>query len=202
MTKQLLLVRHGSTGPAYKGCLIGSSNVEVDKAALEKMAPLARLVASFRPEHFFCSPLLRTLQTAEKINRQTGLEIEVDEKLREIDFGRWEKLTFRQITAQDPSGVDQWSQGRPDFKFPAGEQIGAFHQRVQQITQRLIRLSGKSILVVTHGGVIRTMICQLLGLEPNKHLLLFDVRPSTLAVIDVFENRGVLTGLNLGIGEC
>lgn len=201
MTKKLLLVRHGSTGPANKGRFIGSSDIEIDKEILESMDPFSRLVASFTPEHFFCSPLIRTRQTAEKINSHIGLDVEIEEKLREINFGRWEKLTFQEIVQQDPVLVQQWSEGKPDFQFPGGEEVGAFHKRIHHITQEILRLPGESILIVTHGGVIRTMICQLLGLEPNNYLLLFDIQPSTLTIIDVFDNQGVLKGMNLGLGE-
>ncbi len=201
MAKRLLLVRHCSTGLVNKGRFIGSSDVKVDTDALHATAPLAQLVASYSPDHFYCSPLNRTRQTAEKLNEHLGLDIEIEEKLQEIDFGRWEKLSFEEIAAQDPVRVHQWSKGQSDFTFPGGDQIGDFHKRVHYITQNLIRLPGDTVLVVTHGGVIRTIICQLLGLEPNNYLLLFDIKPSTLAMLDIFENRGVLTGLNLALRE-
>ena len=50
------------------------------------------------------------------------------------------------------------------------------------------------MLVVTHGGVIRTMLCCLLGLELQKYVA-FDVGYAALAVIDLFDGRGVLTAL-------
>jgi broad specificity phosphatase PhoE len=52
-----------------------------------------------------------------------------------------------------------------------------------------------AVLVVTHGGVIRAAICQLLGLSPRQYVL-FDVRPASLATIQVGDGKGVLTGLN------
>jgi len=50
------------------------------------------------------------------------------------------------------------------------------------------------VLAVAHGGVIRTMICHLLGLEPHRYVA-FDVPYAALAVIDVFDGRGVLAAL-------
>jgi alpha-ribazole phosphatase/probable phosphoglycerate mutase len=50
--------------------------------------------------------------------------------------------------------------------------------------------------VMTHGGVIRTMICLALGLDA-KNYLLFDVRPASLTVLELFDQGGVLSGLNL-----
>ena len=52
------------------------------------------------------------------------------------------------------------------------------------------------MLVVTHGGVIRALLLNLLGLTPRDYLL-FAVHPATLAVVDLFEAKGVLAGLNL-----
>ena len=51
------------------------------------------------------------------------------------------------------------------------------------------------MLLVTHGGVIRAMICRLLGLPPRDYLL-FDTRCASLSVVDIFDGKGVLAGLN------
>ncbi|MCW5210022.1 histidine phosphatase family protein, partial [Desulfobulbus sp. US1] len=53
-----------------------------------------------------------------------------------------------------------------------------------------------TVAVVTHGGVIRTMICLALGISPRNYLL-FDVQPASLTVLDLFSEGGVLRGLNL-----
>ena len=66
--------------------------------------------------------------------------------------------------------------------------------RVQAAADRLAGDAAETVLAVTHGGVIRAMICHLLGLEP-RHYVLFNVGYAALAVIDLFDGGGVLSGL-------
>jgi broad specificity phosphatase PhoE len=123
-----------------------------------------------------------------------NLSPQTDPDLREIDFGRWETWTFAEAAAQDPSLVDRWAQMSPQFAFPGGECLGDFVRRVRAAADRLIRAEAETVLAVAHGGVIRTMICHLLGLEPHRYVA-FDVPYAALAVIDVFDGRGVLAAL-------
>jgi len=91
--------------------------------------------------------------------------------------------------------VDAW-QEYADFSFPGGEAVADFVQRVGEMLAVFSSSGLERIAVVTHGGVIRTMICLALGL-PARHYLLFDVRPASLSVLELFDRGGVLKGLNL-----
>ncbi|MDD3619255.1 MAG: histidine phosphatase family protein, partial [Desulfobulbaceae bacterium] len=95
----------------------------------------------------------------------------------------------------DPEGVGRWTEF-DGFVFPGGEGVGDFQERVEEVLAELSGSDTGEIGVITHGGVIRSMICLALGLHPAKYLL-FDVRPAALTVIDLHGARGVLTGLNL-----
>jgi alpha-ribazole phosphatase len=119
---------------------------------------------------------------------------QLDPNLREIDFGACENRTFAEAAAEDPTLADRWAALAPDFAFPGGENVGDFLRRMQAAADRLVRAEAQTVLAVTHGGVIRTMICHLLGIEPRKYLA-FDVPYSAMAVIDVFDGRGVLAAL-------
>ena len=68
------------------------------------------------------------------------------------------------------------------------------------MARRLVRDEADTVLAVTHGGIVRAMICHILGLRPRNYVL-FDVAHAACAVIDVFEDKGVLSGLNVGAQE-
>lgn len=199
MARRLLLARHASTGSKYLGRYLGSTDVEADQAALNGLSGLIPLVRRYRLSHCLASPLIRARQTAERLvmGLGTGLAITSDQDLREIDFGTWEGLTFAEIAGQFPAEVDQWVAAPSTFVFPGGEGIGGFQERVARVAERVQGLSADTVLVVTHGGVVRNMICYLLGIS-FEHSILFDVQPGTVAVVDLFENGGLLAGLNLG----
>jgi broad specificity phosphatase PhoE len=73
-----------------------------------------------------------------------------------------------------------------------------FMARVLRLSKRLAAEEAETVLAITHGGVIRIMICLLLGLSP-RHYLLFEVQPASLAILELHSAGAVLAGLNLGL---
>ncbi|MGB5684282.1 MAG: histidine phosphatase family protein, partial [Candidatus Electrothrix sp.] len=152
---------------------------------------------------WYCSPMLRTRQTLEYLQQKgcSAAKPLYDQRLREIDFGCWELQTFANIAAQDEELLPAWNQYL-DFTFPEGEAVAAFIERVKAMLTVFSGMESSTstgtntVAVVTHGGVIRTMICLALGISPRNYLL-FDVQPASLTVLDLFSEGGVLRGLNL-----
>lgn len=187
------LVRHASHGADLR--MIGSTDLPLVETGRRQAAALAEHLASRELRRIATSPLTRCRETAAALAAHGSLPIEVDPDLREIDFGRWEKLTFEEAAQQDPEAVKRWTEAPDEFAFPGGEAISDFRARVQRALVRLSAMPDDGTLVVTHGGVVRTAICQILGLPPRNYIL-FDVRPASLTTLTVFGERGVLSGLN------
>jgi broad specificity phosphatase PhoE len=141
--------------------------------------------------------MLRARETAASALGPHGPHLVIDAGLREVDFGRWEGLTFEQARYDDQAAVDRWAAGDPDFAFPGGERFTDFLDRVHGAGSRLVAEAGDTVVAFTHAGVIRHLICHFLGL-PWRNYVLFDVHYASLAVIELFEGKGVLTGFNLG----
>ncbi len=197
--KKILLLRHFSTGPRWAGRYLGSTDVDVAPWNDQHLRALAAAVARFRPAAFFSSPLRRCGQTAGALAPCLGRPVfEEMNDLREVAFGRWEGRTFSEIVAADPELVADWSRGEDAFAFPGGESLRDFRARVRRAADNLAARPEDSLLLVTHGGVIRALICHFLGIPAKNHLL-FEVHPGSLAVIELFDGGGVLTGLNLGL---
>lgn len=154
------------------------------------------MIASFGPDVCYTSPLVRARQTTEILLEGTSVPIQIDDELQEIDFGQWEHKTFAQIASENANAVKRWVGFDQKFTFPDGESLGSFLARVRRVTRRLSSDPAQTVLVVTHGGIIRSMICRLLGIRPRNYLL-FDVAYAACTVIEVFDNKGVLSGLNL-----
>ena len=207
MPTRLFLLRHGPTS-APPGCFAGSSDVPLSGQGLARLENIRAQLKNV--DYWYCSPMLRTRQTLQHLRQ---LEFQVgepvyDKRLREIDFGRWELQTFAAIVAKDEDQLAAWNQYL-DFSFPEGEAVAAFIQRVEAMlavfsgmgnrtggTRTSTSSSANAVAVVTHGGVIRTMICLALGISPRNYLL-FDVQPASLTVLDLFSEGGVLRGLDL-----
>lgn len=194
---RLLLIRHAATAASEKNLLLGSTDSEASQPGLSQVERLPGLIKAHDPEVLYCSPMRRTVQTAEKL---AGLGscadgFLQDARLREIDFGRWEQKSFVEIEASDPELIPAWSRYK-GFVFPEGEAVDDFVARITSVLDDFHAKEEKVIGVVTHGGVIRTMICLALGLDPRNYLL-FNVAPASLTILDLYPDGGILTGLNL-----
>jgi alpha-ribazole phosphatase len=190
--KDLYLLRHGETGK--QGRYIGSMDVPLSETGREQVRGTAKLLRRKNIDTIFSSPMRRCRQTCEL------LEIDcpnvVSPLLREVDFGQWEGKSFGEIVACDPAGVDRWTSDPETFCFPGGEPLAAFRHRVSTFKKILDNNNGKRLLLVAHGGVIRHLLCSLMGLPSEKYLL-FDVQPGSFTSLRVYSDGAVLTGFNI-----
>jgi broad specificity phosphatase PhoE len=192
-TRNLILLRHGECGSA--GRYLGSTDLALSEKGIQQIQGSAAMLAKTAIDQVYCSPMLRCRRSLELLDLPTPVEIVAD--LREIDFGRWEGKTFAEIAAADPGLVDCWAKSDGDFSFPGGEKISTFRDRVNGFVETLGKSRCQTVLVVSHGGVIRHLLCRLLDLA-WRHYLLFDVQPGRFATIACFSGGAVLSGLNLG----
>ena len=193
MTKRLTLLRHGKTG--LSGRYVGSHDVNLSPEGVSQIKSLKNTFRNYPIEKLISSPMIRCRQSGEILFPNHVFAYESD--LREIDFGRWEEMTFQEIVEKDPELVDVWSKRSQDFCFPEGECINHFVNRVQKAAERIKQSPETNIMIVAHGGVIRNLICYFLNLDPS-HYLLFNVHKGCYATLDLFAEGAVLTGFNLG----
>jgi alpha-ribazole phosphatase len=196
MPEELILIRHGEVGEEHRGVFIGKTDVPLSSKG-KRQADRLRMYLESRPRAvILSSPLRRCMETAEIAAEPLGLRVEVDEDLCEIDFGRWECLSFDEIAAANAGAVEGWARYDRDFAFPGGERIGDFLDRISRVGNRLVSHGAESAIAFTHGGVIRALICHFLKLAPRNYLL-FEVSPASVTSIRLFKEGGVLTGLNM-----
>lgn len=191
MASRLLLVRHAVVESAYRGKLIGRTDAALAAGFEEQMKRVGEMLRAEGCGVVVASPISRARRCAECL----GLPLEIDADLAEIDFGTWDGKTFAEMDAADPVTSGKFKEWATDLAFPGGEPIEGFVARVTAATRRLCAREEEAVAVVSHGGVIRQMICHLLGLSTRQYLL-FDVQCGKVAKVNVFGERGVLAGLN------
>lgn len=192
MAEHLLLLRHGRIASARAGCMIGVTDLPLDPFGRAQARAMAERTKDWMPLRCYSSPLARCRETALALLPERA--VRWDDDLREIDFGQWETRTFAEMAAERPELVEPWKALDPEFAFPGGEKLQSFLARVRRAADRLTRDDAPTVLAVTHGGVIRAMLCHLLGLDPRQYVA-FDVGYAALAVVRLFDGRGVLTAL-------
>jgi broad specificity phosphatase PhoE len=115
----LLLTRHGLTTAGEKAVLGGQLDVALTDDGRAQAAALQRRLAGVRIDRIVASPMIRALETAQIV--AAGRPVEVDERLREMDYGRWEGLIAAEIDARDPELRARWERDPAGTRNPGGE---------------------------------------------------------------------------------
>ncbi|SDE70110.1 alpha-ribazole phosphatase [Desulfuromonas thiophila] len=197
MTTQITLIRHAAIATEFDGHYIGRSDVPLSADGRQQAERLVRHLS--RPgfpaiDALWCSPAQRARQTAEPLIRQSLRPVTIDERLQEINFGDWEGLDFAQILHNDPQRVNQWAAFTDDFCFPAGESLKQFRHRLDAVVESILAEQAGHLVIVSHGGVLRGLICQLLGWSLKDHLK-FTIERGGYATLYLDGCHAVLTGL-------
>jgi broad specificity phosphatase PhoE len=159
-----VLVRHGATVWPDKR-YAGSTDVALSAAGRRQASELASWVARAGLADAWASPLARTRETAELAITGTGLALHLDRRLEELDFGDAEGLTVEEMRVRFPSARDAFEHDPLAHPLPGGEPPRAAVQRALDCLREIASSDGEArVLVVTHGTLIRLLVCDLLGL--------------------------------------
>jgi 2,3-bisphosphoglycerate-dependent phosphoglycerate mutase len=105
----------------------------------------------------FSSDLGRAMQTAEIIAGRLSLDVHSDARLREGHLGIMQGLTREEFEERYPEEASRFNAREPDYVLPGGESLGRLFNRNIGCAEEIIRNHpGKSILIVGHGGVLRS----------------------------------------------
>ena len=158
---ELIPSRHGETYRNGELRLQGEVDVPLNATGLEQAGRVVqRLLAErFGVEHLVCSDLLRTRQTAEPAAQallpHLSLDAVADPGLREQNFGIVDGLRVQDVKTDYAEAWERWVRFEADYGMPGGETTRQFHTRVMDAVQRIAQqYAGKTVLVVTHGGVL------------------------------------------------
>jgi broad specificity phosphatase PhoE len=159
----LLLARHGETDWNRDGRWQGQSDTPLNELGREQARELAEGLDGI--DAVYSSDLERARETAEIVAARLGLEVKVDERLRERSFGAWEGLTMEEIERRYEQAHGRWRAGEGHGADDA-EAFDAFAARVHSFLEEVLRLHpDETVLVVGHGGSIRVIHALASGLD-------------------------------------
>lgn len=160
----LYFVRHGETDWNVEARLQGQRDVPLNDfgrvQAEEVGRRLRELVSHPEDLDYVASPLGRTRETMERLREAIGLHppaYRTDERLKELTFGNWEGLTWKEVRERDPKGARARDADKWGFVPPQGESYAMLAERVAPFLESLTRDS----VVVSHGGVARVLLVML-----------------------------------------
>ncbi|MFJ4471055.1 histidine phosphatase family protein [Streptomyces sp. NPDC089424] len=166
--RRIILWRHGQTSWNVERRFQGSTDVELTEAGVAQARRAARLLASLKPDAIIASDLVRATHTAAELATLTGLEVHRDEALRETYAGVWQGLTHDEIISRHGEEYAAWKRGEAVRRGGGELESEVADRAAPVVVGHAEKLPDDgTLVVVSHGGTIRTTIGRLLGLEPH-----------------------------------
>lgn len=192
----IYLLRHGAVQLQEGGRrYIGWTDLALSEFGRLQARTWADYFANVTLNQILCSDLSRCRETAHLIASQCALPIQVVPEFREISLGTWEGHTFDQIKKGFPEAFYQRGEHIANHRPPQGESFYDLQHRVWPVFEAAVRRGHQNILIVTHAGVIRVLICQLLGM-PLENLFSIGQDYGALSIIKAQPKRYLLQTLN------
>ncbi len=152
---RLILIRHGETLWNRATRIQGHTDIPLSPLGLSQAERLAQALADEPLAAIYASDLSRARQTADALARMQGLPVQLDAGLRERAFGRFEGLSWAQISEEYPEDAERWRRREPDFEVGGGESLTTFSARCIAAARRAAAAHpGQAIALVAHGGVL------------------------------------------------
>ncbi|MET9421292.1 histidine phosphatase family protein [Streptomyces sp. NPDC006540] len=164
--RRIVLWRHGQTAWNLERRFQGSTDIELTEAGVAQARRAARLLASLNPDAIVASDLKRAAATAGELAGVTGIDISYDAALRETYAGAWQGLTHEEIIERYGDQYAAWKRGEPVRRGGGELETEVADRAAPVVLHHAEKLPDDgTLVVVSHGGTIRTTIGRLLGLE-------------------------------------
>ncbi len=168
MTK-MILVRHCQAEGNLKRFFQGRIDSDITRLGAKQIAQTAALLSNEPIDVIYSSPKQRAMKTAQGINIYHEVEIITDERIVEINAGKWEGVLLTDIEQLYPEQYDNWKNKPSQFCAPEGESMREVYDRVKKaIIDIAGKNRGKTVCVVSHGCAIMNMMCFLHGLAVDE----------------------------------
>jgi len=165
------LLRHGETTAGK--CFLGKTDAELSELGWQQMKS-AELDNDY--DLVISSPLLRCQKFAKQYASEINRPLRIEAEFREIDFGEWEAKTAEELWQTDQLALSGFWSDSIKYTPPGGESLLDFQHRIMNCyTSLLSKAKGKRVLIICHAGVIKILLCNVLGIElKNMHKLAID----------------------------
>ncbi|RTZ68795.1 MAG: histidine phosphatase family protein [Aquificaceae bacterium] len=197
---RIYLLRHAQSEGNKRGLFQGSLDFPLSEEGKLQAQRAGEFLKRFEFDLVVSSPQKRALQTARIVADILGLKLKVDERLREISYGVLEGKSHREV--ENWSEYQKWLENPVKNPLQGVDPMDKLQERVESFLNEVPQW-GKSVLAVTHGGIVRAIICTVgnLGME---NLWRFSVSNVSLSLVELKRlnpPRGKIKFVNLPTAE-
>lgn len=175
----------------------------LDDVGVAQAEKAAAVLGVYRPVRLVASDLSRAARTAQALADRTGLEIEFDQDLREVDTGSWGGMLVSEVRERFPELYAPVARNDPDARRGGdGESLRELADRAEKALRRAAdgTPDGETAVVASHGLATKVGVGQLIGLPPETWGFLGGLENCAWAELTVGDGRWRLNGWNLRVG--
>lgn len=167
--KRLIVWRHGQTDWNLQGRWQGQVDIPLNDTGVAQAAKAAPLLAEFSPDSIIASDLSRAVDTAGQLAALTGLEVDVETRLREISMGEWEGLTMDEIGDRATQQKALEEAGEGPVRGNTGENVHQVAERVAAAFTDIVDNAepDSTVVAVMHGLAARVGAFRFVGMPPT-----------------------------------
>jgi alpha-ribazole phosphatase len=160
MGVKLFLIRHGQTEWNSQGRYQGAQDTILTKTGIKQARLARKYLSGVNFANFYSSPKKRAIQTANIITDGLNIKVNIREDLKELNFGKWEGLTFENINTRYKQDYQSWLSDPYNNPPTDGESFKVLLERAGSEINKIVseNLEGSNVGVVTHGGVIIALL--------------------------------------------
>jgi len=198
----IIFLRHGQAENNIKKILAGRSpGVNLTEVGIQQAEQAGKMLEPLNISAIYSSPIDRALQTAEIVGKQCDLEISIDDRLIELDMGKFTKMPYDEIFAKHGNVFLKFYEGSEEVSENGVETFTKVQKRVLDMADFIInKHKNENVVLVTHMDPIKAMIGKVLKLRPE---ILFELIIAN-ASLNIFKNNDqkfYLTAINAMYSE-
>ncbi|SMB96250.1 alpha-ribazole phosphatase [Desulfonispora thiosulfatigenes DSM 11270] len=195
MTK-IIFIRHGQTLWNAKRKYQGQTDIHLDETGIMQADLVAQKLKEDKVDVIYASDLQRAYKTAEIIGLEQELKVSPSIGLREFNFGVWEGKTYEELKNEYPELVEKWFKDPESVQIPKAESIKDLQNRaVNQINEILEKHNNKTVVVVSHGLTIATILSYFLDIE-LKNVRKMIQGNTGITIVEFNDTKGTLVVFN------
>ncbi|MEA3424460.1 MAG: histidine phosphatase family protein [Bacillota bacterium] len=177
----VFVLRHGETYANVDKRYFGFSESDLTETGKLQIRKMKEILVDEKFDKVYCSPSGRTKQTAEIL----GVDYIINENLREMNFGIFERMTYDEIMNKYPKESNEFYSNWGKYKIPKGESFIDVNKRANGFLDSIDK--DENILIITHGGWIRAFLSDVLDGKAEHWEV--DISTGSLSIIENINNE-------------
>ncbi len=188
---KILLIRHGQTIANAEKKYLGRGHSPFTALGLEQNADALSKLGQKDIDMIYSSPSDRCMSSANEFAAFKKKQVILDARLSEIDFGRFEGLTWQKAEKDYPTEFKAFCEAPQNYSFPEGESQKELDERTLSFIEEIKSNSHENIAVFSHGGTIMSILSHLLEIEAHQKWR-FKITHGSVSLIEIKDGYACL----------